>query len=88
LLAQCAVHDPEEIIFPAWWQLPLHAWSFEHASLTRKKAKLSGEEVRFLSLQATNQDWFGPHFLAPVCDVPAAGIYGIYTERPKAHQSS
>jgi Protein of unknown function (DUF2961) len=81
--AHRAVHDPDEILFPAWWQLPLHAWSFEHASLTRKKAKLGGEEIRFLSLEATGQDWFGPHFLSPVCDLPAAGTYGIYIEAVK-----
>ncbi len=82
-LAQRAVQDPGQIIFPAWWQLPIHAWSFEQASLTRKKAMLGGQEVRFLSLQATNQDWFGPHFMSPVCDVPAAGNYRIYIEAVK-----
>jgi hypothetical protein len=79
-LTHRAVHDLREVIFPAWWQLPIHAWSFEHASLTRQKEKVDGEEVRFLSLTATNQDWFGPHFLAPVCEVPADGVYAISME--------
>lgn len=79
-LAQRAVTDLEEILFPAWWQLPLHAWSFDRASLTRKREKIGGEEIRFLSFSAAGQDWFGPHFVQPVCDIPAAGPYAIYLE--------
>ncbi|MBI4326579.1 MAG: DUF2961 domain-containing protein [Chloroflexi bacterium] len=78
-----AVIDPAEVVFPMWWQTPIHAWSFERASLTRRKERLGEEEVRFLSLLATNQDWFGPHFLSPTCDVPAAGRYSIYVEAVK-----
>lgn len=75
-----AVLDPREVVFPAWWQTPIYAWSFEQASLTRKKEKIAGEEVRYLSLAATGQDWFGPHFISPTCDVPVAGEYSIYLE--------
>ncbi len=78
-----AVNDPREVIFPAWWQLPINAWSFDRASLTRKKEQINKEEVRFLSLSATNNDWFGPHFISPTCDVPAAGRYAIYIEAVK-----
>jgi hypothetical protein len=81
--AERAVHDLKEIYFPAWWQLPIAAWSFEHASLTRKKSRVAGEEIRFLSVEGTGQDWFGPHFLSPICDVPAAGTYAIYIEAVK-----
>lgn len=82
-LAQRQVYDLQEIVFPAWWQLPIAAWSFEHASLARKKEKIGNEEVRFLSLTATNSDWFGPHFLSPVVDVPMPGEYVIYVEAVK-----
>jgi hypothetical protein len=51
-LEERKVHDPAEIIFPASWQIPIHSWSFERASLTRKKEKIAGEEIRFLSLAA------------------------------------
>jgi hypothetical protein len=78
-----AVQDPQEVVFPAWWQTPIHAWSFERASLTRKKGKIGEEEVRFLSLSATGEDWFGPHFLSLSCEVPAAGRYAIYIEAVK-----
>ena len=82
-LAERAVIDPTEVVFPAWWQTPIHAWSFERATLTRKKQKLGEEEVRFLSLSGTGQDWFGPHFLSLGCDMPAAGRYAIFIEAVK-----
>jgi hypothetical protein len=75
-----AVMDPTEVVFPTWWATPLHAWSFDRASLTRKMERLKGEEVRYLSLAATEQDWFGPHFLSPICELPAAGRYAVYLE--------
>lgn len=82
-LAARAVHDLREVVFPMWWQTPIYAWSYDRATLTRRKEQLAGEEVRFLSLTGTGQDWFGPHFLSPTCDVPAAGRYAIYLEAVK-----
>ncbi|MBI5383449.1 MAG: DUF2961 domain-containing protein [Verrucomicrobia bacterium] len=77
------VVDPREVGFPMWWQTPLHAWSFGNASLTRKKERVGKEDVQFLSLRGAGHDWFGPHFLSPTCDVPAAGRYSIYIEAVK-----
>lgn len=77
-LKERAVQDLKEVVFPAFWQTPIYAWSFERASLTRKKEKIGSEEIRYLSFAATGEDWFGPHFLSPVCNVPAAGKYAIY----------
>lgn len=79
-LKERAVNDLKEVIFPAGWQTPIYAWSFDRASLTRKKARLGDEEIRYLSLTAEGNDWFGPHFLSPVCDVPVTGRYAIYIE--------
>jgi hypothetical protein len=79
-LLERAVTDLQEIVFPAWWQLPIYAWSFEHASLARKMERLGNEDVRYLSLAATGNDWFGPHFISPACDVPVTGHYSIYLE--------
>lgn len=79
-LKKRAVQDMDEIIFPAFWQLPIYAWSFDRASLLRKKQKIGAEEVRYLSLVGTGEDWFGPHFLSPMCEVPRAGKYAIYLE--------
>ena len=82
-LAARTVNDLQEIIFPAWWQLPISAWSFGNASLTRKKVKVGTDEVQSLSLRGEGQDWFGPHFLSPSCDLPAGGRYAIYIEAVK-----
>jgi hypothetical protein len=79
-LKERAVVDPREVGFPMWWQTPIYAWSFDKASLTRKSVKLGGEDVKYLSLAATGEDWFGPHFLSPTCSVPSAGKYAIYLE--------
>ncbi len=83
LLKDRAVNDLQEVIFPAGWQTPIYAWSFDRASLTRKKAQLDGTEVRYMSLEATGQDWFGPHFFSPICDLPVAGTYAIFIEAVK-----
>ena len=82
-LADRSVHDPQEVIFPAWWQTPIYAWSFDHASLTRKSLKIGQEEVRYLSLSAEGADWFGPHFLSPICELPAPGRYSVFIEAVK-----
>jgi hypothetical protein len=78
-----AVLDPQEVVFPAWWQTPIHAWSFERATLSRKKETIDKEEIRYLSLAGTEGDWFGPHFLSPAVEVPAAGRYAVYIEAVK-----
>lgn len=77
------VQDPKEVVFPCFWQTPIYAWSFDNATLSRKKEKLGNEEVRFLALSATGGDWFGHHFISPTCEVPAAGNYAIYIEAVK-----
>jgi hypothetical protein len=79
-LAARAVNDPKEIIFPAWWQIPLHAFCFNNATLERRAEKFGQDEVRFLSLKATGEDFFGSPFLEPTCEVPASGRYDIYLE--------
>lgn len=79
-LAQRKVIDLSEILFPAGWQLPIYAWSFNQASLTRKREKLGSDELRFLSLTAAGDDWFGPHFISPTVDVPVTAEYSIYIE--------
>lgn len=78
--AERGVQDLPEVVFPMGWQTPIYAWSFDRASLTRKRGTFGGEEVRYLSLAATGGDWFGPHFLCPACEVPSAGRYAICIE--------
>jgi len=83
VLQKRKVNDPREVIFPIGWQTPIYAWSFDRARLTRKKEKVDGEEIRFISLTATGEDWFGPHFISFTCDIPEAGEHAIYIEALK-----
>jgi hypothetical protein len=78
-----AVVELKELVFRAGWQLPIYAWSFDRATLTRKREKIGNEELRYLSLTASGTDWFGPHFISPICDVPAGGRYAVYLEGVK-----
>lgn len=71
------VVDLDRLVFPAWWQIPIHGFTFQGARLERGNEKIAGEDVRFLSMRAEGQDWFGPPFLSLTCEVPAAGSYEI-----------
>ncbi len=75
-----AVHDPTDVIFAVGEQMPLRAWSYDRATLTRKKEKLANHEVRYLSFTGSGDDWFGPHFLLFDCQLPEAGTYAVYLE--------
>jgi hypothetical protein len=77
------VVDLKEIVFPAWWQIPIHAFCFDRASLTRGLEKLGGEDVRFLSLVAAGADWFGPPFVSFTCELPTTGTYEILIDAIK-----
>ncbi|MCP5526360.1 MAG: DUF2961 domain-containing protein [Verrucomicrobiales bacterium] len=76
-VAERGVNDPLEMAFPAWWQTPIHAWCFQNATLSRESARIGDTDVRYLSLRAAGQDWFGPPFLSLTCAVPATGDYEI-----------
>ena len=77
---QRAVADLKELVFPAWWEIPIHAFPFEGTTLTRKATKFGNEEVRFLSVRGGAPDWVGPPYLCVTCHVPAAGRYAIAIE--------
>ena len=78
--AQRAVNDPREIIFAAWWEIPIRAFAFQDSTLTRKAIRLAKEEVRFLSLRGGAPDWVGPAYLYVTCNLPAAGKYTVSIE--------
>lgn len=78
--AERRVADPTEMIFPAWWQIPIRAFPFQDATLTRKAVKIGTEEVRFLSMRGGPADWVGAPYLFLTCHVPAAGRYQVAIE--------
>ena len=77
------VVDPERITFSAGWSLPIHAFSFERATIARTTEKFGDKEVRYFSMKAQGEDIFGPHFVSFLCELPRAGRYRISIEGVK-----
>ncbi|MCF7975021.1 MAG: DUF2961 domain-containing protein [Phycisphaerae bacterium] len=76
-VAKRRVVDLKRIVFAAWWNVPISAFSFNNATLTKDVVKLNGQDVRFLSMRSQGGDWFGHHFISFNCELPAAGLYRI-----------
>lgn len=81
--AQRKVVDLKRIVFATWWNVPIHAFSYRDATLTRGREKLDGQDVQFLSLRGQGDDTFGRHFIAFTCELPAAGIYRVSLDAVK-----
>ncbi len=74
---QRKVVDLKRIVFAAWWNIPIRAYSYRDASLVKAGEKIDDQNVQFLSLQSRGGDVFGHHFVSFTCELPAAGIYKI-----------
>jgi len=57
------VVDFREFKFSPGWNVPIHAFSFQNVTLTKKTDTGMGAEVRYLSVQASGEDVFGSPFL-------------------------
>jgi len=78
-----AVRELDRFVYTPGWSVPIHAFSFANATLTKRTERLSpAEEVRFLSVRAEpgKEDVFGPHALALTCEVPVGGTYKVSIE--------
>jgi hypothetical protein len=76
-VADSKVVDLKRIVFATWWNIPISAFSCRDATLTKNGEKFDDKDVRFLSLRAKGDDWFGHHFICFVCELPAAGKYKV-----------
>ncbi len=74
---QRKVVDLKRIVFATWWNVPIPAFSYRDATLTKGREKLNDQEVPFLSLQSRDGDVFGNHFISFTCELPAAGAYRV-----------
>jgi hypothetical protein len=74
------VADPREVVFAAWWQIPIRAFPFQNATLSRKVLRLGKEDVQYLAFRGGAPDWVGPPYLYLTCNVPAAGRYAVSIE--------
>lgn len=81
--AERKVIDLKRIVFATWWNIPISAFSYRNATLTKSTEKLDGKDVRFLSLRAEGNDTFGHHFICFICELPAAGKYRISLDAVK-----
>lgn len=75
--AERKVIDPKRIVFATWWNIPISAFSYRNATLTKKTEKLDGKNVQFLSLHAEGDDAFGHHFISFICELPTVGEYKV-----------
>ncbi len=71
------VVDLKRIVFATWWNVPIYAFSYRDMTLTKAGEKFDGKDVRFLSMKAKGNDWFGHHFICFTCELPAAGTYKV-----------
>ncbi|MHB8054892.1 MAG: glycoside hydrolase family 172 protein [Candidatus Aminicenantales bacterium] len=76
-LAARRIADPLRIVFIPGWNVPLRSFSLENATLTKKVLTLGKDRTRVLSFRAGDEDIFGNHHLAFVCEVPSAGRYRV-----------
>ncbi len=79
-VAKRRVSDPTKLIFNPGWYLPIHSFSIEHATVSKKFEKVGNANERFISLRGEGQDVFGPHHISFLCSVPASGSYRVLIE--------
>lgn len=83
-----AVRDPARIVFVPGRGQPVHAFSMHKATIGRRSEQLPEGRVRYFVLEGEGDDLLGPHFVAFVCDLPAAGRYRIFLEGWKGPEQS
>jgi hypothetical protein len=74
------INDPDRVVFTPGWTMPIHAFSWTGASLTKREEQLAGRSVRFLSFTGEGADVFGPHYVSLIANMPAAGRYRVSIE--------
>ncbi|MFN3651323.1 MAG: glycoside hydrolase family 172 protein [Armatimonadota bacterium] len=77
---QRAVQDFDRFVYVPGWSVPIHAFSFQNATLAKKNERIGNEEVRYLALRAEGDDVFGQHLVALTCEVPVRGRYRVSIE--------
>ncbi len=78
-----SVVDLKRIVFAAWWNIAIHAFSYQSASLVKGREKIGDRDIQFLSLQTQGGDVFGNHFVSFACEIPTAGVYRISVDTVK-----
>jgi len=76
-VAERKVIDLKRIVIATWWNIPISAFSYRDASLTKNNETIDGKNIRVLSLRAEGNDSFGHHFICFICELPATGRYKV-----------
>lgn len=71
------VTDPTRLVYTPGWYLPIHSFSMERATLTKKNERIGKADERYISMRAEGEDVFGQHSISFLCNVPAAGRYRV-----------
>jgi hypothetical protein len=79
-MAARAVADPARVVFAPGWAVPVDFFSFENATLTKRREKYSGQTLHSLVFNATGKDMIGEHQIGLVLDMPVTGRYRILIE--------
>ncbi|MHB0960608.1 MAG: glycoside hydrolase family 172 protein [Pirellulaceae bacterium] len=87
-VADRRVVDPTRIIFKPAWSVPIQAFTFRGATLTKMDEEVEGTRIAFLRMQSGEKDWFGAPFIAIACDLPAAGKYRVTIEAVKGPEQA
>lgn len=74
------VVDFDRFVYVPGWNVPLHAFSFQNATLAKKDERIGDKPTRYLSMQATGNDVFGLHYVSFIVEIPVAGRYRVSLE--------
>jgi hypothetical protein len=85
---QRGVVDFKRIVFTPSWNVPVHAFTFRGATISKQDEQIDEEKTSYLSMRAEGQDWFGPPFLSLTCDIPAPGRYSVSMEAVKGPEQA
>ncbi len=78
------VVDFTKLDFTPAWSIPIKAFTFRDATLTKLDEEIDGQKSSFLRMiSQEGKDWFGAPFLALECEFPAAGKYRISIDAMK-----
>ena len=75
-----AVVDPSSAVYTPGFNMPIRAFSWSNATLSKHDDAIGEGRVRHLQFRATGGDPFGLHYVTLVCDVPRAGRYAVSLE--------
>ena len=79
-LAERRVNDPKTVVFTPGWTTPIHAFSWNNATLAKDDDKIGDENLRHLQFRAAGREVFGPHYISFICEMPQAGKYKVFVQ--------